>query len=180
MAQRISEEGNLVTAEEALTVLTGSSHTNIWLLKNDFPVADPAPNNRADWVQFALANNYSLKAAVAAMQASDDNATAKTMEHMPKITGGVSYAEDHLHGDQDTTPPSPLVTPPGSESHSSAALVKVTVPLFSSGYTSSQARQANAQYIVALEKKVEIERNIVQETRAKHIAASSDVQARGD
>jgi len=176
IARRITDEGNMATAYEALTILTAQSHANLWLLKSEFPVVDPQPANRADWVQFAMANNYSLKAALAAMNAANENATAKTMEHMPKVSGSLNYQEDNAGGDQTINPVSPFISPPGSESHSKAAMIRVSVPIFSSGYTSSQARQANEQYNAALQQRIETERTVIQTTRAKHIAASTDVQ----
>ncbi len=176
-AQRITDQGNLAAAYETLTILTGQSHSNLWLLDTTFPVVEPQPSERAEWVQFALDNNYSLKAALAAMDAAQQNSNAKYAEHLPKVSGRLGYQEENINGHQTMTPESPFVSPPGSEDHSKSASIKVTVPLFSSGYTSSQARQANEQYNTALQKKIETERTIIQDTRAKHIAANTDVES---
>ncbi len=176
MAQRMTDEGNLASAQEALTILTGTDHSDLSTLKADFPVINPSPVDRAEWVQFALASNFALKAAIAAMQAADANATSRSMAHMPRITGSLSYQEDNVSGNQETSPPAPFATGPDSEGDTTAAMLRVTVPIFSSGYTSSQTRQAHAQYSAALEKKIETERTIIHQTRAKHIAASTDVQ----
>jgi len=67
------------------------------------------------------------------------------------------------------------VRTPGSNTHTTMAAIKVTLPLYSGGYTSSQSRQAYEQYNNALEKKIDTERTIIQNARAKHIAAGTDV-----
>jgi outer membrane protein len=176
VAQRIADEGNLAAAYEYLTILTGQHHTNVSLLKENFPVSKPNPSGSSAWVQFALVNNYSLKAAGAAVDAANQNATSKSAAQMPKISGSLNYQETNISGSQTTTPSSPFATPPGLENHVTSATINITAPLFSSGYTSSQARQAHEQYNAALDQKIEVERTIIQNTQAKHIATSNDVQ----
>jgi outer membrane protein len=176
VAQRLSDEGTLATAYEALSTLTGQDHANLWRLQKDFPVVDPAPQNRADWVQFALNNNYSLKAALYGMQAASENSTAKRMEHMPKLTGSLNYQKDHVTGDLDSRPPSAFDIPPDADTTTKSAMLKLTVPIYSGGFTSSQSRQAAEQYNAALEQKIDTERTVIQNTRARHIATTTDVQ----
>lgn len=176
VAQRLSDEGSLATAYEALTTLTGQEHANLWRLNKEFPVADPSPMDRAQWVQFALDNNFSLKAARYAMEAARENASAKRAEHLPKVTGTLSYIDDHITGNQDTDPPSLFALPPGADTTTKAATIRLTLPLYSGGFTSSQQRQSYEQYNAALERRTDIERTVIQNTRAQHIATATDVQ----
>jgi outer membrane protein len=176
VALRLADEGNLATAYEALTLLTAQSHANLWLLSKDFPVVDPAPTDRAEWVQFALDNNYSLKAAISGMEAARQNASAKQMEHAPKITGSLGYQNERVDGSQDVSPTSLFDIPPTSDTTTRTAQLRLTVPLYSGGFTSSQQRQAYEQYNAALESKIDTERTIIQFTRARFIAANTDVQ----
>lgn len=175
-ATRLGDEGALATAYETLSTFTGQSHANLSLLNKDFPVADPVPNDRAEWVNFALSNNYALKAARFAMESADENATAKRMEHAPKLTGSLSYQRDDVNGSLDTSPQSLLSFPPDSNTTSKAAMLNLTVPIYSGGYTSSAQRQAAAQYNAALERKTDVERSVIQGARARHIATNTDVQ----
>jgi outer membrane protein len=175
-AKRLTDEGKLIAAYEVLTAITGQPHQNLNLLKTDFITADPAPSDRAAWVQFALKNNYTLQAAISAMESARQNSTAKTSEHLPKVSGTLSYQDDSVNGHQELDPPSPFTLPPESNTRTKMAAVKVTLPLYSGGYTSSQSRQAYEQYNEALEKKIDIERTIIQNTRSQHVAASTDVQ----
>lgn len=175
-AKRLTDEGNVIAAYEALTAITGQPHQNLNLLKAEFVTSEPEPNDRAEWVQFALKNNYTLKAAISAMESARQNSTAKTSEHAPKVTGTLSYQDDNTNGHQELDPSSPFTLPPGSNTHTKMAAVKVTLPLYSGGYTSSQSRQAYEQYNEALEKKIDAERSIIQNTRSRHVAAGTDVQ----
>lgn len=175
-ALRLADEGALATAYETLGTFTGQSHANLSLLNKEFPVVAPSPNDRAEWVNFALNGNYSLKAARFAMEAAQDNATAKRWEHAPKLTGSLSYKHDDTSGSLDTNPPSLLSFPPDAETDTKAAMLHLTVPIYSGGYTSSAQRQAAAQYNAALERKTDTERSVIQGTRARHIATNTDVQ----
>ena len=101
VVQRLTFEGDLGTAYEALTVLTGSFHNNLWELDADYAIVDPTPVDRDEWVQFALKNNYQLAAASAATEASRQSAKAKKMEHMPKVTASYTYNDSTREGDSD-------------------------------------------------------------------------------
>jgi len=176
VAQRLSDEGNLATAYEALTTLTGQNHANLWRLNKEFPVVDPSPVDRGEWVQFALNNNFSLKASLYGMEAASENARAKRAEHLPKVVGSLNYQDSHTSGSLDSDPTSLFTLPPGADTSTRSATVRVTLPLYSGGYTSSQQRQAYEQYNAALERKIDTERSVIQNTRAQHIATTTDVQ----
>src|SRR5690606_30874987 len=112
VAVRIGEDGNLATAYEGLTALTGQEHANLWLLSRELPVTNPEPNDRAAWVQFALDNNLTLKAARYAMQAAEEYAAAKRYEHAPTLSGNLSYQRDRVDGSIESTPQSLFDLPP--------------------------------------------------------------------
>lgn len=178
VAQRLTDEGNLASSYEALTTLTGQDHSNLWRLNKDFPVAGPEPADRGEWVRFALDNNYALKAAFFGMEAARQNASSKRAEHLPKVTGSLSYQDQQADGDQDIN----LVgigdfdVPGDADTTTKAAMVRMTVPIFTGGYVSSARRQAYEQYNTALQQRIDTERTVVQNTRAQHIAVSTDAQ----
>jgi len=175
-ALRLADEGALASAYETLSTFTGQSHANLSLLNKDFPITEPAPSDRAEWVNFALKNNYTLQAARFGMEAAQENATSKRWEHAPKLTGSLSYQQEDVSGSQDTDPQSLLNFPPDSDTTTKAAMLHLSVPIYSGGYTSSAQRQAAEQYNAALERKIDVERNVIQGARARHIAANTDVQ----
>jgi outer membrane protein len=176
VAQRLTDEGNLARAYEALSTLTGQNHSNLWRLNKDFPIVEAMPADRNEWVKFALKNNYALKAAFLGMEAAEENAASKRMEHLPKITANLSYQDDTLRGRQDYEPPSVFSTDPDADTTSRTATVKLTMPIFTGGYTSSVRRQAAEQYNAALERRIDTERSILQLTRSQYISVGTDVQ----
>lgn len=175
-ATRLADEGALATAYETLNTFTGLSHANLSLLNKEFPVTEPIPNDRAEWVNFALTNNYNLKASRFGMEAAQENATAKRWEHAPKLTGSLNYQHDDINGNQDSNPASLFDIPPGSDTTTKSAVLRLTVPIYSGGYTSSAQRQAAEQYNAALDRKTDTERSVIQGARARHIATNTDVQ----
>lgn len=173
VVQRLTDEGSLGTSYESLTVLTGQEHQNLWLLNKDFPVIDPDPMSRDEWVQFALKNNYALKASLYAAESARQNATAKKVGHAPTITGSFSYNDQDRNGE---------VTglfgaiPQDQESDGTSLMLRLDVPLYSGGRISSIRRQAYQQYNVALQNKIETQRVVIRNARASHITVSNDVQ----
>ncbi|WP_101758400.1 TolC family outer membrane protein [Oceanicoccus sp. KOV_DT_Chl] len=177
VVQRLTDEGSLGTAYESLTVLTGQPHANLWLLNKDFPVINPEPTDRAEWVNFALQNNFALKAALYGMEAAHQNAAAKKWEHAPKITGSFTYSNEELDGNTDITSGSNLSTiPTMSDGDQEIIMFKLDVPIFTGGRVSSQRRQAYEQYNIALQTKIDTQRTVIRNTRAQHITVNTDVQ----
>ncbi|MGK0498727.1 MAG: outer membrane protein [Oceanicoccus sp.] len=178
VVQRLTDEGNLGTSYESLTVLTGQSHANLMLLNKDFPVADPDPIARDEWVTFSLQNNYALKAAVFGMEASRQNASSKKWEHAPKVTGSFTYNDFEDDGDNeltiDASPTSNL--PIDSAFESEVLTISLEVPIFTGGRISSQRRQAYQQYNSALQNKIDTQRIVIRNARASHITVTTDVQ----
>jgi outer membrane protein len=177
VVRRLTDEGSLGTSYESLTVLTGQSHANLWLLSKDFPIANPEPMSRDEWVQFALTNNNALKAAMFGMEAAHQNATSKKMGHAPKVTGSFTYSESNQDGIDTSNLTSINPSKPfENESDGYTWGVKLSIPLYSGGGVSSQRRQAYEQYNIALQNKIETQRSVIRNTRASHITVATDVQ----
>ena len=75
---RIVDENNVAVAKENLSVLTGQTPGALYVLGEEF---DPRPpeGDRADWVDFAMSNNYRLAAARFEEEAARQNATSSRM-----------------------------------------------------------------------------------------------------
>ncbi|WP_372749839.1 TolC family outer membrane protein [Litorivivens sp.] len=173
VAQRLTFEANLGTAYEALSVLTGRSHSEIARLSEEFPITDPTPADRAEWVNFALKNNHQLRAALYRMQSSQKTAEAKKWEHLPSVTGSINY--------QDSDAENEYAAAAGSFSTDDLTetvvyQIDLNVPIFSGGGVSATRRQAYEQYNAALQQKLNTQRQIVQQTRSLHLTVGTDVQ----
>lgn len=176
-AAALEAEGNLGIAYEALEVLTGRPHDRIAPLADDFPVVSPQPADRHEWVEFALENNYELKAARLNTRASEQSAKAAKSEHLPTLTGSAGYSESDSEGIEYYGQPVPNDST--REGHSFG--ITLNVPLFSGGRTSGQRRQAHAQYLQARAEMNRAQRNVVQSARSLHLSVEigvSQVRAR--
>lgn len=179
VVRRLTDEGNLGTSYESLTVLTGQEHSNLWLLNKDFPVSDPDPMDRGEWVNFALKNNNALKAALYGAEAARKNATAKKMNHAPKITGSFTHRDENQDGGTDTTVsviPGSTFLPTDGSAETDVISIRLSIPLYSGGRVSSMRRQAYEQYNIALQNKIETQRTVIRNTRASHITVTNDVK----
>jgi outer membrane protein len=175
---RLEAEGNLGIAREALTVLTGQAAGELWSLKESLPIASPDPVERAEWVDFALKQNMQIRAAFFAAEAAHQNAKAKKAEHLPKLTGNISYFDnsddtESSGFDPDTNQPFDVSLPTETDGHQFG--VTLNVPIFSGGRVSASRRQAYQEYMRAYETHIGTQRNIIQLTRSQHLQVVTDV-----
>jgi len=181
----LESRGALGIAFEALGVLTGQTHQQLAGLKADFPITKPEPLAREEWVNFALANNYALKAAQLARDAAEFNAKAKKLEHVPKVTASFTYQD--LDSDSFA---SGVSTDFGSEGGGLADLsapssidqatevwaISVQAPIFLGGSISAQRRQAGHQAVAAEEGARLVQRNTIQQARSQHLSVVTNAE----
>ncbi|MCP5170641.1 MAG: TolC family outer membrane protein [Pseudomonadales bacterium] len=172
----LEARGALDIAFEALSVLTGQSHTQLAGLVDNFPVAKPDPVNSEDWVQFSLQNNFSLQSARFAREAAQQNAKSKKSEHLPTLTGSLSYYNNHSDSEFNGLDGNgnPLNSPSFSDQDGHTAALRLEIPLFTGGLTSAQRRQAYQQFIQAQENFIASQRNTVQQARSQHLQVVTD------
>ncbi len=168
VANKLDAQGAVGVAYSALEQLTGRPHDLVGPLKESFPVVNPDPMSRTEWVDFALKNNNRLKASVFAANAAQQNAQAKKAAHLPTLTGALQYQDsendgkntgaDYLQSQDATT-----------------ASLNLQVPIFTGGYTSAARRQAVAQSMSAQDIVTATQREVMQNARALHLTVSTDV-----
>ena len=178
---RINNEGNLQIAYEGLSLLTGSRHTQLLPLSENFPIDSPEPADMNQWVEIALANNPELKAAQKSVQTAEYKAKASRASHLPVVSLNASYAESRSEGDRTTLSESGGVITNvtrdfESDTDSKSISLNLTMPLYSGGTISAQRRQAYAQHDMAREKLMGAERQITQQTRSQYIAVMTNMQ----
>ncbi len=174
VAQRLADEGSLGSALELLSVLTGRSHGELWVLEEEFPVVTPEPADSAAWVAFALENNFDIKAARLAREAARKGSRAAASEHLPTVDLALSYTDTN----QDVTRTdlgSGITTSFPNDQEFGVVSLNVTLPLYTGGFTSANRRQAAARYEAQLAGYEGTVRTVTQETRASHIQVLSDV-----
>lgn len=171
-AGRLRDEGDLGVALEQLSVLTGQRHDNLWLLKEDYPVIEPSPMDKEEWVDFAMNNNKAIKASAYGRDAANENAKSRKAQHYPKLAARLGYDDNLSDNERDA-----LDTNVDYKTRQStlAAKLNLTVPLYSGGSISASRRQAYQQYNRSQEEYSGVVRQTVQATRALHLQTVVDV-----
>jgi len=167
-AARISNEGNLFSAREALNALIGREIFSIDELGNNLEVSLPYPNSKEQWVETAIENNYELKSSYLRKDAAKSNARSAASNHLPKIdiigsgseseTNQFNYEGFEVNGQGI---PVPSVT--GRRNYS----LQMSIPIFQGGAVSSRRKQAYSQYNQADENTIFTKRRIIQEVRSQ-------------
>lgn len=175
---RISQEGNLKIAYEALTVLTGSSHSQLATLSDNFPISEPEPAGVDEWVNTAQANNVELKSARSSVEIAEYRAKASQANHYPVLALTGNYNESTSDGERLAIDSSLLNTRREFETDSDSKSIALTlsVPLYSGGGVGAQRRQAWARYESARENMIGTQRSITQQTRSQYIAVLTQIQ----
>jgi outer membrane protein len=174
VAQRITDEGNLGTARELLTVLTGRPHGDLWELEDNFPVVDPEPASADDWVAFALANNYDIRVAENARDAAHENSRAAASEHLPKVDLAYTYLDSSSDIEQEDKIGGGIAAFPNDQDRGVVSL-NLTMPVYTGGFLSANRRQAAANYDSQKAGYEDTVRTVTQETRAVHIQVVANV-----
>ncbi len=167
-AATLEARGNLGISYEALEVLTGKPEDKVAPLSVKFPVVNPSPANRAEWVEFSLKNNYNLKASRLQADAALQNAKANKSNHLPTLGANLGYSDY----DSDGTSRGETFD---STTDGSSINLRLDIPIYSGGATSGRSRQAYAQYTQAQELYNSTQRNVIQSTRALHLTVETDV-----
>lgn len=172
VAATLVAQGSLGIAFEQLEVLTGKPMTGVAPLLDNFPVAPPEPAARQDWVEFAIANNYSLKVAELSSGSARQNARAKAANHLPTVTGSLTYTD---MDDTNTTIDGVPFNVGSRITDGSTVAVSVNVPLYSGMRTSSERRQAYQQSLQSEELFNQALRDTIQSARSLHLSVVTDV-----
>ena len=91
VVNRIQAEGNHDIFFEGLRTLTATPVTQIDRLNDALPIVDPVPADENEWVNTALAGNFSVRAARAGLQAAERDLRAQLSNHLPVITASANY-----------------------------------------------------------------------------------------
>ncbi|GAA5443117.1 outer membrane protein TolC [Microbulbifer sp. NBRC 101763] len=180
VARRLTAQDELLSNFDALSILTGSYHDEVAPLVDTFQVAPPVPAERADWVDFALANNFDLKAARLNAEAARYNARSAASEHLPTLTGSLSYNKLTSNGTErvrfrDETRQSDTEFPRDLDDRDSVAAVTLNIPIYTGGLLSANRREARNLSFQAQDLRNLAERNTIQNTRTLHRAVVTDV-----
>ena len=174
-SQLSTAQGNLTRSRETFRQVVG-----IWPEKLDQPPPLPKlPDTPDDAAKIALANNASLSSVVANQQAAGYDVRTAAAARLPTfaVTGGTSYS-DYLNTRAQAS---------GFPSSSNGSFdqtvgqnrigLALTVPLYQGGEVSARVRQARALENAALEQGIDVERQVISNTRAAFAAYQASGEA---
>ncbi len=168
VANALNARGIVGVRFDALSVLTGQDHQTVAPLNRTFPVTQPEPATREEWVDFALNNNFELAISRRSIEAAELNTLARKSDHLPTITGSINYSDSNTDSDIDAL---------SSDSNTDRASISVNLnwPIYTGGRTSALKRQAYQQEQASRDNAKLVERNVVQATRSLHLSVVTDV-----
>lgn len=170
-AKEIEAKNRLDDAKAGLKELVGVNVSSVKGFKRDFLASPPRPARVDSWVQAALEQNLALQARNLAVEIAALEVTRMHAGHLPTVdlvgTASKQKTEGSLYGQ-------------GQEIENREIGVKVRVPLFEGGMTSSLAREAQARRSKATEERELEYRKTERQTRAAFLgvqASASTLEA---
>ena len=167
-ASRISIEGRLFSAREALNALIGREIFSLDELGEGLLVEVPTPTSKEQWVDLALENNYQLKAAYLRKDAAKNNARSSASNHLPKIDiiGSKSESETNQFNYEGFSIGGQGIPVPELTGRRNFA-IQLSMPIFQGGAVNSRRKQAYSQYERTNENTLFTQRRIIQEVRSE-------------
>lgn len=165
----LNTKGAVGIAFEALDNITGTPIQTISPLQEEYPIKNPEPAQRDEWVNKALANNADLQASGFAKDAALENARAKRAAHLPTLTA--TYQHSTLDSENDPVAASFY----DSDQERDVLAINLNMPLFAGGGISATRRQAWNQYDAANERNIYAQRSTIQATRSFYLAVTTGV-----
>lgn len=169
VANRINTEANVGIQYDALTVLTGKLHRSIAPLKKDFTAVAPEPKNQQAWVDFALANNFELKASELTAEVNRLSAKSSKSDLLPTVEGSISYTDRSRSSGSITN------TTSFNDTQSTVIGISLSIPLYAGGTLLAQHRQAAQNAVAARENFLFTQRNTIQNTRSLYLSVTTDI-----
>ncbi|MDO9320929.1 MAG: TolC family outer membrane protein [Pseudomonas sp.] len=174
VANRIISQQQVDDAFQALTTLTNRDYSAVDGMRHSLPILPPTPSDAKAWVDTASQQNLRLLSSNFAVDAAGEALRQSKSGHAPTLAAVASYGK----GDNDNfgfSNQAPLSPYSGDVEQSTVGL-KLNVPIYSGGLTSSQVRQSFERLNQSEQSREELRRQVVQNTRNLYRAVTSDVQ----
>lgn len=133
-ADVLQAENELQNARERLREVTGQPAERLAIVREAVDLQRPEPDDEARWRQRAEENNWQLLAAREAAEAAMDNIRVQRAGHYPTVDLVAGYSDNDTGGTF------------GGETEQLSIGVRLEVPLYQGGGTTSRVREAQARY----------------------------------
>lgn len=145
-ARTIEEETQVEFALEALSNLTGESHSVINILRDDFEAVPPQPDALADWATAARSDNLALLAARHEEEAARFNRRSADWEHSPTLELGLFASSLETDGTVVSNLDTPFVLSPDQTIDTMGIELRLEIPLYQGGGVVAARRRAEHLY----------------------------------
>jgi outer membrane protein len=176
----IDAKRNLASMQDALREITGEDYPFLAKPGDDMPLQTPQPADPLRWVSVSMDQNLSLLSARLAADVARENVYIAQAGHAPTIDITGTRSNLNQFGDAryylaiPGAPPTVPVPYPGEQSNKEIG-IQITVPIFSGGLVSSQARQAQYNWIAAKDHVVTVSRQTEHQARDAYSTVVSEV-----
>lgn len=169
-ASLIQAKRNLATTGERLRELTGSTFDELSKPGAEMPLAAPDPANPEDWVRLAMDQNARLISSRLAADVTRHNVSSERGGHFPSV----DLVATRNSSDESASITGTQVGNVDNQFEGTRISLQVTVPIFSSGATSSRVRQAEFRHIAARERLERTARETERQTRDAYLGVNSE------
>ena len=174
-ANRILAQRQVEDAFEALITLTNRQYNSIQGIVHSLPVLPPLPNDAKSWVDTAGRQNLNLLASNFAVTAAEETLKQRKAGHAPTLDAVAQYER----GDNDAlgfSNPNAFGTPYRGDVEQRTVGLRLNIPLYSGGLTSSQVRESYSRLDQTEQQREGLRRQVVENTRNLHRAVNTDVE----
>jgi outer membrane protein len=171
VANEIAAKRSLATAREYLREITGEYVSELSAPAEDFPLISPDPSDEASWVDMALTQNLTLLASRIDEQLARDQIALQRTGRYPTLDLVANTSEDK--SDQTTATAFGTSTDSLTNPRDSITL-QLSVPIFTSGGTSSRVREAVYLHRAAREQLQRVTRETERQARDAYLGFLSE------
>jgi outer membrane protein len=164
--RRIQAEGDHDIFFETLATLTGVKYQELARLSEELPVINPEPVDVEQWVATALEENPLVDSAKQQLAAAEQELKARISGHLPTIDAEVTYNSFTTHGNAFF----------GDKTELSTYGLRLQMPIYQGGFTSSRVREARSRSMEAREFLRGRELVVERDTRNLLMRVVTDVQ----
>lgn len=171
-AQEIQAENDLIYKKNIFQNLTGLDPEQIQSLKDDIRLELPNPQSAENWAKTSKVNNLNIKIADKQLAMADQDVNIAISGHLPtlNLVGSYNYKDsvdvDRISGSESIINNMSNIPGTPTSNYTTASIgATATLPIYSGGAVNAKVRQARANYQVAEQQLVGVQRQTDQNTR---------------
>ncbi|MDH5345508.1 MAG: TolC family outer membrane protein [Gammaproteobacteria bacterium] len=176
VAAEIQAKRELATARELLREITGEYIGELSAPTEQFPLVSPNPASEENWIDLAMDQNLSLVSSRFDEEISRDEISYRRTGHYPTLDFVAAYDTSDTDITDVTIGGQPTANPSfPTDSTRDSLFLRLNVPLFSGGRTSSRVREAVYLHRASLEQLQRVTRETERQARDAYLGVNSEI-----